>query len=395
MKNKITVAIEMADAGGVKALLEALDELAEVEIIPWFKGSRDQGGGVAKVSPAIIIIDDQPESSSSAGDRMARLRQSFPQAAIFVVSADTRPEHIVGMMKSGAAQYLVSPVDVKMLTDAIEEVRSRQSPSGKRCKGAVYSFISSKGGIGTTVISVNVAVALALARSRQTTVALCDMSLQAGDASVLLDLLPATTIADLSRNMHRLDLSFLRGAMSSHRSGLAFLPAPGDPEESEDVSAEHVARILELARQIYDIVVIDCASMRVDDRTMEIFSHSDQIFVVTDLSVPAVRNSVRLCTLIEKMGVAREKIAVVVNRYLKGGALSTDEVEKTLKRRISWLFPNDFKEIVSSINHGEALVEKEPGAPFSRNVMEFADKLGNPHADPSYRGIRGTFGKAL
>jgi pilus assembly protein CpaE len=393
MKNKVTVAIEMADAAGVKTLMHTLKSLPEVETVQWFTGTGEKGALAVKGSPSVIIIDDQAETSRSAAERVARLHQAFPQSAIFVVSADTRPQHIVEMMKAGAAQFLVTPINPQALSNAIDEVRIRLATAGKSSKGAVYSFISSKGGLGTTVITVNTAVALA--RNKKGTVALCDMSLQSGDASVLLDLVAATTIADLSRNIHRLDVSLLRDAMSRHHSGLAFLPAPGDPEDSEEVSAEQIARILELSRQLFDTVLVDCASMRVDDRTMEIFTLSDKIFVVTDLSVPAVRNAARLCKLVDKLGIGTEKVEVVVNRYLKGGALSIEEVEKTLKKKIFWLYPNDFVDIVSSINQGEPLVEKQPGAPFAKNIIEFAEKLGNPCADSGYRGIRGTFGKVI
>ena len=393
MKSKVTVAIEMADAACVKTLVDTLKTLPEVETVQWFNGTGEKGALAVKGSPIVIIIDDQPETSRSASERVAKLRQSFPLSAIFVVSEDTRPEHIVEMMKAGAAQFLVTPINPKALTNAIDEVRIRLAASGRSAKGAVHSFISSKGGLGTTVITVNTAVAMA--RSKKGTVALCDMSLQSGDASVLLDLVSATTITDLSRNIHRLDVSLLRDAMSRHQSGLAFLPAPGDPEDSEEVSAEHIARILDFSRQLFDVVLVDCASMRVDDRTMEIFNLSDKIFVVTDLSVPAVRNAARLCKLIAKLGIDQKKIEVVVNRYHKGGALSIEEVEKTLKKTLYWLYPNDFVDIVSSINHGEPLVEKQPGAPFSKNIIEFAEKIGNPSADTNYRGLRGTFGKAL
>ena len=393
MKNKITIAIEIADAGCVKTLVDALKTLPDVETVQWFNGTGEKGALAVKGSPVVIIIDDQPETSHSATDRVAILRLAFPQAAIFVVSTDTRPEHIVEMMKAGAAQFLVTPINPKVLTNAIDEIRSRLAASGKGAKGTVYSFISSKGGLGTTVITVNTAVTLA--RNKKATVALCDMSLQSGDASVLLDIAPVTTITDLSRNIHRLDISLLRDAMSRHHSGLAFLPAPGDPEDSAEVSAEHVARILELSRQLFDVVLVDCASMWVADRTIEIFNLSDKIFVVTDLSVPAVRNAARLCKLIAKLGIDQKKIEVVVNRYLKGGALSIEEVEKTLKKKIYWLYPNDFVDIVSSINQGEPLVEKQPGAPFSKNIIEFAEKIGNPRADANYRGLRGTFGKAI
>ncbi len=393
MKNKVTIAIEMVDAVCVKTLMNMLKTLPEVEVVQGFNGTGEKGALAAKGSPAVIIIDDQAETSRSTDERVVRLHQTFPQSAIFVVSADTRPQHIVEMMKAGASQFLVTPINPQALSNAIDEVRIRLATSGKSAKGAVYSFISSKGGLGTTVITVNTAVALA--RSKKRTVALCDMSLQSGDASVLLDLAPATTITDLSRNFHRLDSSFLRDAMSRHHGGLAFLPAPGDPEDSASVSPEHIARILELSRQLFDVVLVDCASMWVADRTIEIFNLSDKIFVVTDLSVPAVRNAARLCKLIAKLGIGPEKIEVVVNRYLKGGALSIEEVEKTLKKTIYWLYPNDFVDIVSSINQGEPIVEKQPAAPFAKNIIEFAEKIGNPRADSNYRGIRGTFGKAI
>ncbi|PKN12399.1 MAG: hypothetical protein CVU69_07910 [Deltaproteobacteria bacterium HGW-Deltaproteobacteria-4] len=389
MTNKIIVAIEIADAGCVKTLVEALKNLSGVETVQWFAGTGEKGSLAVKGTPAVIIIDDQRETT----ERISKLHQAFPLAAIFVVSTDTRPEHIVAMMRAGASQFLVSPVNSQTLTNAIEEVRVRLAISENAAKGTVYSFISSKGGLGTTVITVNTAVTLA--RNRAAKVALCDMSLQSGDASVLLDLIPATTITDLSRNFHRLDASFLRGAMSQHRSGLAFLPAPGDPEDSAEVSPEQIARILELSRQLFDVVLVDCASMWVADRTMEVFHLSDKIFVVTDLSVPAVRNAARLCKLIAKLGIEQKRIEVVVNRYHKSGALSIEEVEKTLRKTIYWLFPNDFVDIVSSINQGEPIVEKQPGAPFAKNIIEFAEKLGNPRADASYRGIRGAFGKAI
>jgi pilus assembly protein CpaE len=393
MTKKITVAIEIADTGCVKTLVEALKNLPGVETVQWFAGTGEKGSLAVKESPEVIIIDDQRETSFSVTERISKLHQAFPQAAIFVVSADTRPEHIVAMMRAGASQFLVDPINPNALTNAIEEIRVRLATSEKAAKGTVYSFISSKGGLGTTVITVNTAVALA--RNRTSKVALCDMSLQSGDASVLLDLLPATTITDLSRNFHRLDHSFLRGAMCPHHSGLAFLSAPADPEDSGEVSPEQIARILDLSRQLFDVVLVDCASMWVADRTLEIFNLSDKIFVVTDLSVPAVRNAARLCKLIAKLGIEQKRIEVVVNRYHKSGALSIEEVEKTLKKTIYWLFPNDFVDIVSSINQGEPIVEKQPGAPFAKNIIEFAEKLGNPRADASYRGIRGAFGKAI
>lgn len=392
MAKQITVAVEISDSRLARSILDVLKGMPDVQAVQSYGSMLEKGALSVKSAPNIIIADDSTEGVDIA-QKIAGLRRAFSQASIFVVSADKSAEKIIEVMKMGVAEYLVTPLSDKILENAIEEVRLKLANAGQIARGSVYSFISSKGGLGSTVVAVNTAIALAM--NKRQSVALCDMSFQSGDASVLLDIVPQTTIYDICQNFHRLDVSFLRGSMVKHNSGLDFLAAPVNPEESEAINAEHVARILDLAKKLYDHVIVDCTSMFVDDCTVEALKVSERIFVITDLSVPAVRNTARLCQLIEKMGINPNRLHIAVNRYIKGGTLSIEEVEKSLNRRIFWLFPNDFNDIVSSINRGIPIVKHQSGAPFSRNVMEFTEKLLNSQEDAAYRGIRGTFGKAI
>lgn len=356
-------------------------------------GSLAEKGPIAiKTVPDIIVIDDHPGS----GDLFSRVRiikNHFPQTALFVISDNVDHQHIIDVMKSGAAEYLTEPVTGKTLHNAIEEIRVKMSNAGKLAQGSVYSFISAKGGVGATVLAVNTAAALAL--DKKSTVALLDMSFQSGDASVLLDIVPRNTISDICSSFHRLDVSFLRGVMQGHTTAINFLAAPLNPEDSEDIKSEHVESILNLARKLYDHIVLDCASMHINDCSVEAFRKSDKVFVVTDMSVPSIRNTVRLCKLIRKFDIPLDKIEIVVSRFIKGGALSLGEIEKNFEKPVYWLVPNDFSEIVSSINRGIPLVKMSPGAPFSKNVGLFIRKILNTHDDPDFRGLRGTFGKTL
>jgi pilus assembly protein CpaE len=195
--------------------------------------------------------------------------------------------------------------------------------------------------------------------------------------------------------MHRLDISLLRGVMSSHSTGISFLPAPLNPEDSEDINSEHIASILNLTRKLYDHVVLDCGSMHVNDCSIEAFKQSDKVFIVTDMSVPSIRNTVRLCKLIRKFGISLDKIEIIINRFIKGGALSLAEVEKNFDKPVYWLIPNDFSDVVSSINRGVPLIKLSPGAPFSKNVIDFIKKFQGILNDQDFRGIRGTFGKVI
>lgn len=342
--------------------------------------------------PDIVVIDDRPEESDTVS-RIRSLKAKFGGADIFVLSSDKRPQHIVNLMKSGASEYLSNPIDVHELTAAVEDVRIKRANAGQVVQGTMACFVGSKGGLGTTVLTVNAAVTLAN-KTRQP-VMLFDLSLQSGDASVLLDVPLGPTVVDLSRNIHRLDVSLFRGAVSKLKAGIDFLAAPPDPEDSSDVSPDHVSQIIDLSKKLYEHVIVDCPSLSLDNCTLTALQAADRIYIVTDLSVTAVRNASRYRELIQKIGIDPSRINFVINRYIRGSALSIEEVESTLKKNVFWLFPNDFSSVVASINRGVPLVKFQPGAPLAKNISEFVGKMQNPGACGNYRGLKGTFGKAI
>lgn len=392
MTKELTVAIEISQSAQAKAFVEHTRGVPGVKTLQWQESFAEQGKASQQGNPDIIIIDDHTQQDNIF-NRVRSIKDNFPQASIFIVSSNKDPQQIIDAMKAGAAEYLVEPVEGKVLHNAIEEVRARMANAGKLSQGSVYSFISSKGGVGATTLAVNVATALANGKKRA--VSLLDMCFQSGDASVLLDIVPQTTIMDICESIHRLDVSFLRSAMINHNTGLSFLAAPQNPEDSEDITASHISNILDLAKMLFDYVVLDCASMHINETTMEALKRSDKVFVVTDMSVPSIRNTVRLCKLIQKLGIELNKIEIVINRFIKGGALSLKEIEKNFDKPVYWLTPNDFSEIVSSINRGIPLIKLQPGAPFSKNINLLTKKILNQLEEPDFRGIRGTFGKVL
>ena len=392
MTNELKIAIQLARSGTAKTLAAKGQELAGVKTFHWTGSLAEKGELAVKTVPDIIILDDSPD----AGHILTRIRTikgNFPEAALFLISENKDPQQIIDVMKAGVAEYLVEPVSEKTLFDAIEEVRAKLANEGNRAQCNIYSFISSKGGVGATVLAANVASSLAL--GKKSSVALLDMCFQAGDASVLLDIDPTTTILDVSQNIHRLDVSFLRGAMSTHATGLNFLAAPKAPEDSEEITCDHVHQVLRLSRKLYDYVILDCASMHINDCSVEAFNQSDKVFVITDMSVPAIRNTMRLFKLIKKVGISPDRIEIIVNRYIKSGPLSLSEIEKNFEKPVYWLVPNDFTDIISSINRGVPLVKSNASSPFSKNINQLVNKIQNKLGDPEFRGVRGTFGKSL
>ena len=392
MPQTINIAIEIGNHDLAKSILADLESIANINVQKWHGAIGEKGELAIKDIPGIIIIDDAPENEAIF-KRLSRLRHVFPQAAVFVVSDVKQPEHIVEAMKAGATEYLVTPLAKKVLASCIEEIRAKLTESGKIAKGEIYSFISSKGGLGSTILAVNTAVALARVINSGRSVAMCDMSFQSGDASVLLDILPGTTILDVCRNFHRLDVSLLKGAMIRHDSGLELLAAPANPEDYEEIKAGQVEKIIKLLTKFHDRVIIDCQSMTINETNIEIFQNSLKIFIVIDCSLPAIRNAVRITNLIRKTGISDNRIEFILNRYEKKAVLSVEEAEKSLGKRIYWLCPNNFSDIMSSINEGRPVVQLAPGSIISKNLISFCKKLMNKSNNPGYRGAKTGFGR--
>ena len=386
MKTNFEVALDIADAPNRQSVLACLGEMDGVAV------NSDARLETLSDEATQLLICHIPTRSAQRIEALAALRRRLPQLTLFVISPDKSPGHIVEVMKAGADEFFPNPIDIALLRAAIVKVRQCLAGLFAGGNGTLYSFISAKGGLGATVVSVNAAAALA--QGRKESVALLDMCLQSGDSSVYLDTLPHTTLADICRNFHRLDFSFLKTSMLQHATGLHYLAAPTEPEDSGTVQGSHIRRILQLAKSLYDRVVVDCSSMLIDDCSLEIFQASDRIFLLTDLSVPALRNAARLDQLLQKLDIPSGHIEIVVNRFSKGGA-SLQDVEQGLRKKIFWFFPNDFDDVILSINDGVPLVKSKPRAPFARNMFEFVEKLKAPDAPGGYRGAKGRLGKAI
>jgi pilus assembly protein CpaE len=388
MADNLTVLLSADDQQQRREITAALAGIDGLDTAPDF-GDR---AGEPPVEADLHILGEALERGDLI-ERIRLARERMPQTPLLVVSSDYRPEHVVEVMQAGANHFVTTPLGPAKLKEAVERVRQSILGPSAQPNGKVYSFISSKGGLGATVLSVNAAVSLTQAVKGK--VLLLDNCLYQGDTSVLLDVVPERTIAHLSRNFHRLDRVYLEGTVVEHQSGLHLLAAPCEPDEGEFVESEHMTRIIQLARTIYAHTVVDCGSMSLGPTTRAALEVSERIFVVTDLSVPAVRNTDRLISRMRRLDIDPHKIEVVVNRFSRGTVLSVNEVEKTLRRRLFWLFPNEFDSIVSSINEGVPLVEKQSGCNFSRSVGQFTEKLMGRATKESFRGAKGLFGKVI
>lgn len=295
-----------------------------------------------------------------------------PQHTVFVTTAEKNPDWILKLMRAGAEEYLLKPHDKNELLEALQKAGrlhiERHPTNEPVADGKVISVYNPIGGMGTTTIAVNLAAALA---QKSNKVALIDLNFFSGDAAIFLDLNPRYTLTSLTANVSRLDDNFLMSVMARHSSGVYLLSDPVDVDETVGITPEQIERILIFLKSVFEYIVIDTGGPLHGINQLT-FENSIRIVYNTILSLPALKNGHRYMVAMEKHGVEKHKIMILVNRYLSHSDIKIDDAEKILGHKVFMTIPNEYSDVNDSINRGKPLVNLYPRSPVSKAIMNIA-----------------------
>jgi pilus assembly protein CpaE len=322
---------------------------------------------------AIITLGANPEPALKM---IEKLSVECPATAIISAVRDASPDLILRSMRAGAREFLRLPIgrdELKTVLDRTAEFCSVQVDAPKK-KGRMIAVFSSKGGCGTSFIATNLATAM-----RAPTV-LVDLNLQAGDLPLFLGVDPKYSIADLVENRARLDDELLARYITPHSSTLSLLAAPKEADSADDIEPEHVFEALEKLRERYDYVVLD-PQHTFDAITLAALDQADDIVFVLTLDIPSLRSAQRALEIFDRLGYARSKVRIIVNRWSKQIELDLQQVERYLHEKVAGFVTSDYQTAVNSINLGQPLVQSEPNSKISVEIKKIAAALtGNPGA---------------
>ena len=212
-----------------------------------------------------------------------------------------------------------------------------------------------------------------LAQEADRKVVLVDLDLQSGDLAIMLQLMPALSLYDASQNIDRLDPQALAGYLTPHGSGVQLLAAPLEPSVAEAVTADAVARLLEMLQSTFDVVIVDSPAF-FTDQVLAAFDVSDEIILVGSMDVPSVKNLRLALTTLAQLGHGRERIRTVLNRADSNVGLRTSEVEKSLDTPIDVQIPSS-RDVPLSVNQGIPLAHSKPRSPVVGAIRELLGDL--------------------
>jgi pilus assembly protein CpaE len=355
---------------GLPELLSALAGHPEIELV----GSNER---VHDAAPTLTgghlqCVMHATRGSALPNDDLAAIREHTAAPVILLV-AGASSQLLEEALDADLSDVVPLPQLPENVVFAIKKAAhaGRRVPGRSQRKGRVVTVFSPKGGTGKTVTATNLAACLAKHEGRRTL--LLDLDLQFGDAAIMLGMEPDKTIYDLVVAPGELDSEKLAGYTTKHVCGLDILPAPLRPEDAELVTEAKLARLLEVARESFDVIVVDTSPF-FHGPMLATLDRTDELLLLCGLDVPTVKNVKLSLQTLELLSFPQDRVRVLLNRANTKVGMAKKEVEGALETKVRFEVPSD-RAVPLAVNRGNPAVLSDPGCDFSQALRSVAKQI--------------------
>ena len=308
----------------------------------------------------------------------------YASLAVILLCSTHTPEFLINSMRAGVREVLPSPATPAALEAAVGRVAAKLIGAPARKMGKILAFMPCKGGAGATFLATNLGWQLAETKS----VLLVDLNLQFGDAlSFVHDGKAPSTLADVAKDINRLDASLLAASTVKVAPNYSILAAPEDLAHAMEVKPEHIDAILSLAATQYDFVLLD-VPRSLDTIAIKALDRAWRIFPVLQSGLPDLRNAGKLLDAFRSLGYPQDKTELIINRFEKTSEIGLDHIQRSLGNVHLNTVPNSYREVSASINHGDPLSRTARGNTVAKHLADFAQTL-SPRPEETRSGLLG------
>jgi pilus assembly protein CpaE len=306
------------------------------------------------------------------------LANVLPSTPIIISSSIDDAQSIRRAMLMGARDYIVQPVQAEQLLETINTVLAQEERrqmrragqlSAYQRRGTVITVTGGKGGIGKTVVSVN--LSLGLRRETGMSVVIVDADIQFGDVATMLDLTPTRAIDALIPKLDQLDRQNIFDFLTDHESGVAVLAAASEGGEIwAELNPEGMKRIIDLLAQNFEFVIIDTAPS-FDQTVRACIESSTLALIVTSGEVSCIRDTATVLRRLKAWGVPPDRFEVLFNHTGHRNGVQLEDLKQAVDREIFWQVPYD-RHVPVSVNLGQPVTYYNDSSDAARNLLSLS-----------------------
>lgn len=364
---------------------------SDIEVVGAATNGQEGVDMAQELEPDVVLMDiNMPGMDGIKASEL--ITRNLPYTQVIIMSVQGEADYLRRSMLAGAREFLIKPFSSNELITSVRRVyklsaeqRQRMNFSSQQhgntgilstpepeSAGKVIAVFSPKGGVGCSTLAINFAIALQ--KQADVNAVIVDTSLQFGDISVLLNLQPKATIADLAPHAEDLDTDLVERVLTPHSSGIKALLAPPRPEMADLVTPSSITAILTKLRQLYDVIILDMYSS-LHDTVISGLDEADLIVLVTTPEIPAIKSARLFFEVTDALEYPREKTHLVLNKTNPKIGIRAEDIESSIKYTVHAQFPLDERTAISAANQGIPFVAGQPGSDLAKAVTQYAKQI--------------------
>jgi pilus assembly protein CpaE len=336
--------------------------------------------------PLVCVIG--PSLANDTGlAQVARMSRAHPAIGTLLLAPELSLPLLQQALRAGVRDAVTLDASESQLRQAIERVgetvvaiTSRAAPAAAPAAlGRTIVTFSTKGGVGKSVISTNIAAALAAAGRR---VVVLDADLQFGDVAVLLGIPPHHTTVDAAGSIKTADEQLMYSLLATHGpTGLRVLPAPIEPSAADHISPEEMLGIVRMLRTMFEFVIVDMPP-HFDDVVLSLLDEADDVLLICSMDIPSIKNLKVGIQTLNLLQLAGEKLRLVLNRANAKVNLDIADVERAIGIPAQYRIPSDIA-VPQAVNRGTPVVIDKPKSAAALALSQLASSFVGASIDDS------------
>jgi pilus assembly protein CpaE len=356
----VVLTADPAFEDSIRNTFSASPQIALDVIAGTLAGSAD---GIALEGATVVVVDIDAGDAAEllAFERLMLRIGNWPPVVAITQSFEESVAR--RLMQMRVADFLVKPVSPVELVRACARV-AKTPAAGATTEAQIFTFLPAVGGAGVTTLAVQTAMLLLNSGARgKNSTCLVDLDFQHGACADYLDIEPRLNLNEIEPRPERLDRQLLEVMLSHHPSGLAVIAAPNRPAEMRSFDPDVVTRLLDLVSSHFDYVVFDMPRTWFS-WTDSVLLGSNRLFVVSETTVPGLRQAKQLVDAIrERLGDGPHP-QVIINRFVAkmfSSSLRRADIEQAIGDAFLACIPNDYALVREAIDRGVPLEEVKKG----------------------------------
>ncbi len=368
----LTISVLYGTGNWRQDVQEILESLPQLKVLHQTCDPQEFWEKRQGVPPDVVLVDLDGEADFPRW--LPRLTQSMPQTAVLLCSHNGEANFLIRAMQMGVREFLPLPLSRPDLEGALERVwvaKKRLQPESHG-RGQMVVVTGHKGGVGATTISIN--LALALKELTAGPLAVVDLGRPFPDVGNFLDQEATYSIIDLVQNLSSLDQSFVQRIMHPYQDRLDILHGCQDFKEQDGIDPEALEKIIGVLRSLYKWIIVDLSHW-LDGLFLQVCKEADVVLMVTELTVPDLRNLKKLWPMLQEWQSGHDQVKVVVNRYEKNNGLQLRDLEQVIQKSVFATLPSDYHALLEAITRGEPLTVAAPRSKLYHSLKKLAQRL--------------------